>query len=559
MIAAALCTILAATAKDLQNGTGETDGYKLVWQDLFDGDELDNAAWNIEVNGNGGGNAELQYYSARPENVRVGDDGNGNGCLILTAVREEYENKHFTSGRVNTLGKLAFKHGKIEASIKLPTTANGLCPSFGMTGNDYNQVGRPVCGETDIMEFGHQEGIKAGTSDRYFSGSSHWGAAWDKTSDLRNAVTWDYSLQDGEFHLWTAIWDEARISMYCDLDKFPHRAPYYTLDISEVNPADDLCAGNYFHKDNFILLALAVGGHTPGIYNAAGITALNDENSGQASMYVNYIKVYQKDDNSGNITLPPGSDPEPDPEPDPDPEPTDWTGTDIWPDAEPTLTYTYYNPDPKWDAESNDATCTIADSKLTFDIPRQTYAHWQAQFFIETGLPMKAEHKYGISFNLTSTTTGSGQVKLMQSGDNDYFHFCDVINFEAAETKAFKWEELSGKDFTSTTIVFDFGLVPDNTHIEITDITFTEYRPKYSDIDDIDIGIDTPLAISLQGSEIVTNKEAAITVYDLSGRTAASTPAATDRLNVAKIPSGIYVIKAVSSNSSAKIKARIHR
>ena len=70
-------------------------GYKLVWQDNFDGDQLDENNWNIEVNGDGGGNQELQYY--RRENVAVAD-----GKLVLTARRENYGGKQFTSGRVNT-------------------------------------------------------------------------------------------------------------------------------------------------------------------------------------------------------------------------------------------------------------------------------------------------------------------------------------------------------------------------------------------------------------------------------------------------------------------------
>ena len=54
-----------AFGQSSQEGTGETDGYVLVWQDLFDGDELNELRWNIEVNGAGGGNNELQYYTDR--------------------------------------------------------------------------------------------------------------------------------------------------------------------------------------------------------------------------------------------------------------------------------------------------------------------------------------------------------------------------------------------------------------------------------------------------------------------------------------------------------------
>ncbi|MDE6527318.1 MAG: hypothetical protein K2L75_08685, partial [Muribaculaceae bacterium] len=83
---------------------GTTDapsGYTLRWQDEFNGTALNEAIWNIEVNGNGGGNQELQYY--RRENVSVGaDPATGENCLVLTARRENFAGKAFTSGRVTT-------------------------------------------------------------------------------------------------------------------------------------------------------------------------------------------------------------------------------------------------------------------------------------------------------------------------------------------------------------------------------------------------------------------------------------------------------------------------
>lgn len=284
-------------AAEPQTGSGETNGFRLVWQDLFDSGTLDTEnRWDIEVNGNGGGNNELQYYTDRPENVHVGDDGDGNGCLILTARRESYKGKHFTSGRLTSRDFTFFTHGKVEASIKIPTTANGLWPAFWMMGNDYAQVGWPACGETDILEMGHSNGIKRGTSDRFFNGACHWGPRWDQHYQYARDKTLDYSLQDGRFHLFTCIWDKDFIRMYVDLDKNPDQQPYYEIAISEVNPDNDKTAGNYFHKPNFILFNLAIGGNFPGIHDANAITALNDANGHEASMYVNYVKIYQKGD-----------------------------------------------------------------------------------------------------------------------------------------------------------------------------------------------------------------------------------------------------------------------
>lgn len=306
LIASALMTMaLPAMAAEPQNGTGETDGYKLVWQDLFDGESLNLDRWNIEVNGDGGGNNELQYYTARLDNVRVGDDGEGNGCLILTAKKEVYNGKQCTSGRITTKNKIAFKHGKIEAAIKLPQTANGLWPAFWMMGNDFDQVGWPRCGETDIMEFGNATGIANGTQDRYFNGACHWGTAWNDHRQHANAITNSYSLQDGEFHIYTCIWDQDKVAMYVDLDRNPNASPYYIMTIPETT-TDQTHPGYYFHKENFILFNLAVGGNFPGIWDINGITALNEGNNYQQSMYVNYVKIYQKgtSDESTNFADP---------------------------------------------------------------------------------------------------------------------------------------------------------------------------------------------------------------------------------------------------------------
>ena len=292
LIATALLVSPLAMTASSQDGTGETDGYKLVWQDLFDANELNSQRWNIEVNGDGGGNNELQYYTDRAENVRLGDDGKGNGCLILTAKKEVYGGRQATSGRITSKNKIAFKHGKIEAAIKLPKTANGLWPAFWMMGNDYDQVGWPRCGETDIMEFGNATGIKNGTQDRYFNGACHWGQSWENHPNYARAVTYQYSLQDDEFHIYTLIWDEEKVAMYVDLDKYPDAEPYYIMTIPATN--DTNSPGYYFHKENFILFNLAVGGNFPGIWDINQITALNESNDYQASMYVNYVKIYQK-------------------------------------------------------------------------------------------------------------------------------------------------------------------------------------------------------------------------------------------------------------------------
>lgn len=282
-------------APSQQGSSAVNDGYRLVWEDLFDGTSLDTSVWNVEVNGDGGGNNELQFY--RAENVSVGKDyASGRNCLILTARRENYGNKAFTSGRVNSKNKKAFTHGKVEALIKLPSTANGLWPAFWMMGNDFDQVGWPRCGEIDILEMGNAAGIAAGTQDRYLNGACHWGyykdvggGNWAYPNYAKHS-TYSNSLQDGEYHLFTLVWDESSLKMYVDYDRNPGASPYFEMGITAKD--DDWGTGHYFHHDFFLLFNLAVGGNFTGLHNSSAISALPA--GSEASMFVDYVKVYQK-------------------------------------------------------------------------------------------------------------------------------------------------------------------------------------------------------------------------------------------------------------------------
>lgn len=271
----------------------QAQNYQLVWSDEFNGSSLNTNVWNIEVNGDGGGNQELQYYCEKAVSVQ-------DGKLVLTATRESYLGKSFTSGRVNSKHKVYFKHGKIEASIKMPSTANGLWPAFWMMGDDIDEVSWPRCGEIDIVEMGNAQGIANGTQDRFFNGACHWGF-YNEQGQYPNygrSSTWDYSLQDG-YHTFTCFWDDEKVRMYVDYDLYPTRDPYYEMGLADSN--DAWATGKYFHKPFFILFNLAVGGNFPSIWEADKITALNN---GSRSMYIDWVRVYQRGDASEELHVP---------------------------------------------------------------------------------------------------------------------------------------------------------------------------------------------------------------------------------------------------------------
>ena len=241
-----------------------------MWSDEFDGEELNGAYWNVEDNARGGGNAELQYYA--PKNITIERHPvTGESCLVLNAQREDYRNRPCTSARLNTQDKVTVEYGKVEARIAFPYTADGLWPAFWMLGNnlatnlgdnddvdkrlaELEKEGRvvwPKCGEIDICEMGHKNGIVAGTQDRYFNGACHWGESFNNGMypNVGQFKTADYPVQ-GDFHLFTLIWTEDSIAMYLDQDVYPEAEPYFQLSLrgKEVNEP-----GHYFNHPFYLV------------------------------------------------------------------------------------------------------------------------------------------------------------------------------------------------------------------------------------------------------------------------------------------------------------------
>ena len=288
-----LCTLaIVVSAQD----------YQLVWNEDFTDGALDNAVWNIEVNGDGGGNNELQYYCEK--GVSLGTEPTtGKQCLILTATKEDYKGKKCTSGRVNTKNKMTYTFGRIDARIKFPQTANGLWPAFWQMGNNYDQVGWPKCGETDIIELGHQNAFSKGTQDRYFNGAMHVGRRWDQVWSDAQSTTWPYSVED-TFHIVTMIWTPTSVDMYMDKDAHPENEAYFHADL-EPNEDADYNRQLVFGKPNFIIANVAVGGNFPGLFDINKITALNN---GPRSMYIDWIRIYQRGDANESFVCPSASD-----------------------------------------------------------------------------------------------------------------------------------------------------------------------------------------------------------------------------------------------------------
>ena len=245
--------------------------YQLVWSEEFDGSTLDTNTWTVEVNGNGGGNNEKQFYTNRPENIRL-----NNGCLELEARKETYETKEYTSGRINSRGKKAFKYGKIEARMSLPS-GGGTWPAFWTLGSDWSIVGWASCGEIDIMEhIGNNPTMVSFALHTKFKNGSK-GNNWSSRTYMDGI--------EGTFHTYGIEWQE---EAYSGRDKisFTIDGVEYGSSMEDVSTMDD----NFywpFNKEHFLILNLAMGGNMGG-----SIDDTIFQNS--VIMKVDWVRVYQR-------------------------------------------------------------------------------------------------------------------------------------------------------------------------------------------------------------------------------------------------------------------------
>ena len=256
VLAVCLCLMHPAGAQ----APTQPPGWVLDWSDEFDGPELDRTKWVLETGGNGWGNHELEFYTARPDNVRV-DGGN----LVIEARPENYGGRHYTSARIKSQGLKERQYGKYEARIKIPR-GQGIWPAFWLLGANCGAVAWPECGEIDIMEnIGKEPNIVHATvHGPGYSGDNGFGSP----SKLASGSYAD------DYHVYALEWEPQEMRFYRD------GILYHT-----VKPA--LVKGTWvFEHPFYVILNLAVGGDWPGNPDAGTVFP--------QQMLVDYVRVYKR-------------------------------------------------------------------------------------------------------------------------------------------------------------------------------------------------------------------------------------------------------------------------
>lgn len=266
-----------ADAQASDSDIPQLEGYELLWNDEFDGTEMNMDIWDYDPHEPGWTNNELQEYTVGTENVFVRD-----GKLVLKAIKttDENGNDYYTSGKVKTQGKKDFMYGKVVARAKVPE-GKGLWPAIWMMPTDEGYYGQwPKCGEIDIMEvLGNQTSIAYSTI--------HYGEPHAEQQGKLQLT--DTTFAD-DFHDYSVEWEPGEMRFYIDTELVLTAKDWFTAVPGEDNkpyPAP-------FDQPFYVQMNLAVGGNWPG--NPDETT-----NFDNAEFEIDYVRVYQKPEHKSDL------------------------------------------------------------------------------------------------------------------------------------------------------------------------------------------------------------------------------------------------------------------
>ncbi|SPQ98808.1 unnamed protein product (mitochondrion) [Plasmodiophora brassicae] len=282
------------------NGTVEP-GYRLIWEDQFNGDTLDSTKWQIESDCR---RQELQCYTAKPWNVYV-----DKGRLFLHAkahpdgfrpdptdpcTRSEdcIAKKQYTSGRIRTKGRASWRYGRIEIRARMPK-GEYLWPTLWMLPAQDVHGDWAASGEIDLIE-------TTGNDPTAFSSTIHYGGVPPdnkfESSGVQSLVNDDNEPVDlsAKFHLYRLDWTPNRLQTFFDGHK--------VLDIDLDRRFGDIYKKNGapFDEEFYLIMNLAVGGEFFGP-DADKLTTKTALAWQRPFLEVDYVRVFEKLANATSI------------------------------------------------------------------------------------------------------------------------------------------------------------------------------------------------------------------------------------------------------------------
>lgn len=226
----------------------ENPTWSIDFSTFANNETLNPQIWNFEEgNTVAGYNKEEQTYTSRPENVRVED-----GALVIQARKEDLNDRHYTSARINTKGNMDMTYGKLVVNAKLPQGI-GTWPAIWLrtsefpytTGATEEEKKQPHFtqrnGEIDIME---AQGARPGL---VFSNAHSLNSL--RSGDMPHQVTVEEPTMYSDFHAYGVEWTPDSIRFTNDGEVVK------TIQKDSDNP-DDWPFDHGFH----LVMNLAIGG-----------------------------------------------------------------------------------------------------------------------------------------------------------------------------------------------------------------------------------------------------------------------------------------------------------
>lgn len=230
----------------------------LVWAEEFEGTELNENDWTFQLGDGcpeicGWGNKEKQIYTRKNHRLE-------NGMLYIQARKK---NGQYTSTRISTKGKKQFQYGRFETRAKL-AVGEGIWPAFWLLGSNIDEVGWPLSGEIDVLEY-------VGRAPEEIFTTLH---TQDKNGDFANSKTTRIPNIEKGFHVYAAEWNSDQIAFYVD-----------DVNVYTFAPKERTEAIWPFDQPFYLLLNLAIGGH----FGGPNV----DDSIFPQEFVVDYIRVYQ--------------------------------------------------------------------------------------------------------------------------------------------------------------------------------------------------------------------------------------------------------------------------
>jgi beta-glucanase (GH16 family) len=198
--------------------------YELIWQDEFEGDQLDTSKWNYRET-----NAKRGTGIVRTQNTRL----DGRGHLVIEATKED---SSYYIGQIATFFKHEFLYGYFESRVKL-TNQVGPATAFWLQSLTYGKyIGDPGRSgtEIDILEYRR----------KYRTNEIHHTVHWDgygENHKQHGKSPIHKGIDDGEFHTFGLEWTPKKYVFYIDgkpswrtRKAVSHKALYIILSV-EMN------------------------------------------------------------------------------------------------------------------------------------------------------------------------------------------------------------------------------------------------------------------------------------------------------------------------------------